>query len=102
MSGPASLDVSAQAQDGLGLNLRNARDMQIQNWGDLGKILFQLDQLDFAVRSPIGGTKEQEEEPILTAQSVEALLFAGLINQRNLWCSHPRLQADNMLAGCTW
>ena len=37
-----------------------------------------------------------------TGQGAKALWLASLISKRNLRCFDPWLQADNMLAGCTW
>jgi len=37
-----------------------------------------------------------------TGQGAKALWLASLISKRNLRCFAPRLQADDMLAGCTW
>ena len=44
-------------------------------------VLFQLDQLGFAVWSPIGGSDKDEHQSLLAHQGLDRLLLAGLILQ---------------------
>jgi hypothetical protein len=44
--------------------------------------VLQLDQLPFAVRSPVGGTKEKENRAVSSFQRCETLLLAKLVASR--------------------
>jgi len=72
-----------------GLRIVTDRDYSEALGAEIREILFQLDQLGFAVRSPIGRTEEDQHGALWTGDRWQRLLPAVLIGRGKSWRLFP-------------